>query len=143
MNPFRTSRLIAAPIEAVFAAIGTPHRLARWWGPSGFTNTFHTCEFKPCGRWSFVMHGPDGKDYPNENTFAEIDVPSKVVVEHLSEPRFRLTLTLLPAPGGTTVDWEQTFESPDTARRVAAIVIPANEQNLDRLTAEIIREHCA
>jgi hypothetical protein len=65
------------------------------------------------------------------------------VVEHLSEPRFRLTLTLLPAPGGTTVDWEQTFESPDTARRVTAIVIPANEQNLDRLTAEITREHCA
>jgi uncharacterized protein YndB with AHSA1/START domain len=41
--------------------------LSRWWGPAGFTNTFEVCEFKKGGRWSFVMHGPDGRNYPNES----------------------------------------------------------------------------
>ena len=46
-------------------AFSDPVRLARWWGPAGFTNTFTICEFKPGGQWSFTMHGPDGTNYPN------------------------------------------------------------------------------
>lgn len=38
---FKTSREIAAWVSDVFAAISAPERLARWWGPAGFTNTFH------------------------------------------------------------------------------------------------------
>ena len=33
--------------------------------------TFHTFELWPGGRWRFVMHGPDGTDYPNESGFRE------------------------------------------------------------------------
>src|SRR5438552_1429584 len=62
MTTFRTSREIAAPLNQVFAAFSDTQRLARWWGPAGFTNTFNVCEFKSGGRWSFVMHGPDGPD---------------------------------------------------------------------------------
>jgi uncharacterized protein YndB with AHSA1/START domain len=94
MTTFSTSREIAAPVAQVFAAIADPQRLARWWGPAGFTNTFNVCEFKNGGRWSFVMHGPDGTDYANESVFAEIEAPHKVVVQHESEPRFRLTISL-------------------------------------------------
>jgi hypothetical protein len=36
------------------------------------------------------------------------------------------------------VTWEQEFEKPDVARGIAHIVVPANEQNLDRLTAEVL-----
>jgi uncharacterized protein YndB with AHSA1/START domain len=28
----------------VFAALSDPDRVARWWGPDGFTNTIHRCE---------------------------------------------------------------------------------------------------
>ncbi|MDB5294263.1 MAG: polyketide cyclase [Phycisphaerales bacterium] len=139
-TPFRTSREIPASPEQVFAAISDPQRLARWWGPAGFTNTFGTCEFAPGGRWSFVMHGPDGKSYPNENVFAEIDPPTKVVVRHASEPRFLLTVTLASSAGGTTVSWAQAFDDAETARRIEHIVVPANDQNLDRLSAEEMRE---
>ena len=52
MAPFNTSRDIPAPAAQVFAAMANPERLARWWGPAGFTNTFHVCEFTPGGRWS-------------------------------------------------------------------------------------------
>ena len=137
---FKTSRDIPAIVEQVFAAISNPERLARWWGPAGFTNTFRVCEFKTGGRWSLVMHGPDRKNYPNESVFAEIESPRKVVVQHVSEPKFRLTIDLASSAAGTLVSWAQAFESPEMAARVEPIVVPANEQNLDRLTAEVLRQ---
>lgn len=139
MTTFNTSRDIQAPVEQVFAAISDPERLARWWGPAGFTNTFHICEFKNGGRWSFIMHGPDGTNYPNENVFAEIERPTKVVIDHISQPQFRLTIALTPSVTGTLVSWSQAFADAEFARRVEHIVVPSNEQNLDRLTAEISR----
>ncbi len=109
-------------------------------GPgAGFTNTFHVCEFKTGGRWSFIMHGPDGANYDNENVFAEIAAPHRVVVQHLSEPKFHLTIQLSASDVGTLVSWEQVLESEEFARKVAHIIEPANEQNLDRLTQEVLR----
>jgi uncharacterized protein YndB with AHSA1/START domain len=140
MTTFTTSREIAAPPEQVFAAISDADRLARWWGPAGFTNTFHRCEFTPGGRWSFVMHGPDGGNYPNEAVFAEIEPGAKVVVRHESKPAYHLTITLRPAVGGTLVAWEQAFETEEMARRIEHVAVPANEQNLDRLSAEVLRQ---
>lgn len=136
---FRTSREIPAPPAAVFAAFQDGARLATWWGPAGFTNTFATCDFRPGGHWKYVMHGPDGKNYPNESVFREVEPGRKVVVEHVSQPRYRLTIVLEPTARGTLVLWEQAFEDPRTAKGVAPIVVPANEQNLDRLTAEVLR----
>jgi uncharacterized protein YndB with AHSA1/START domain len=89
------------------------------------------------------MHGPDGHDYPNESVFAEIEPPHKVVVDHVCELRFRLTVTLEASAGGTTVMWVQVFENAAFASSVEHIVAPANEQNLDRLTAEVLRESVA
>ena len=85
------------------------------------------------------MHGPDGRNYPNESVFAEIEPPTKVVVQHASEPRFRLSIVLVASPAGTIVSWSQAFESSDVASRVEHIVVPANEQNLDRLSVEVLR----
>ena len=65
MSAFTAAREIPATPEEIFAAFSDPVRLARWWGPAGFTNTFTICEFKPGGQWSFTMHGPDGTNYPN------------------------------------------------------------------------------
>jgi len=140
MTTFSTSREIPATAEQVFAAFSHPERLARWWGPAGFTNTFSVCEFKTGGRWSFVMHGPDGRNYPNEAVFAEIESPRKIVVQHVSEPKFRLTIALASSPVGTVVSWSQAFENSDVASRMEHIVVPANEQNLDRLSVEVLRK---
>lgn len=139
VSVFSTVRSVPAPPAEVFAAFEDPERLARWWGPSGFTNTFERCEFVPGGRWSFVMHGPNGANFVNESVFEEIEPARRVVIRHLSKPRYRLTVTLdAAATGGTLVSWSQAFDDADVARRVEAIVVPANEQNLDRLTAEVL-----
>ena len=139
MNPFQTSREIAATPEQIFAAFSDPERLARWWGPAGFTNTFKICEFKPGGHWSFTMHGPEGHKFPNESVFAEIEAPAKLVIQHVSGPKYRLTINLSATGERTRVSWSQHFEDDAVAQRIAHIVIPSNEQNLDRLTSEVLR----
>lgn len=138
MTTFRTSRDIPAPPERIFAAFSDAIRLARWWGPAGFTNTFRVCEFRPGGAWAYTMHGPNGGKHPNESVFAEIVPPSRIVIQHESNPRYRLTIALAPSAAGTVVSWQQVFEDAAFAERVRHIVEPANEQNLDRLTAEVV-----
>lgn len=147
MKAFKTSRQIPASPERIFEALSNPSKLAAWWGPAGFTNTFNVFEFEKGGKWSFVMHGPGGKHYPNESEFLDIVDLEKVVIGHLSEPKFTLTITITGAesvPGvgsgslpSSTVDWLQVFDSADVASSVAPIVVPSNEQNLDRLTSVV------
>ena len=133
MKTFKTSREIPVLPEVIFAAISTPEILAKWWGPSGFSNTFNQFQFKPGGKWSFVMHGPDGSNYPNESEFIEIVVNEKVVIRHLSQPNFTLIILITHSAKGSLVQWTQEFDSEEVAKNVAHIVKPANEQNLDRL----------
>jgi uncharacterized protein YndB with AHSA1/START domain len=132
-----TGRRLAASPAAVFEAIRDPARLARWWGPAGFKNTFSVFEFQPGGRWQHVMEGPDGTRYPNEALFEAVD-PSRVVVRHL-HPAFRLAITLAPDGAGTQLTWRQVFDEAAACRQLESICIPANEQNLDRLEAELAR----
>lgn len=139
MTTFNTSREIAAPVAEVFAAFSNSERLARWWGPAGFTNTFHLCEFKTGGRWVYTMHSPNGGSPENESVFELIDPPGKVVIRHISQPLYRLTIDLLPTDAGTIVSWSQVFDDAEVASRISKIVVPANEQNLDRLTAEVLQ----
>jgi uncharacterized protein YndB with AHSA1/START domain/GNAT superfamily N-acetyltransferase len=143
MTVFHTTRDIAATPESVFAALSNPRRLARWWGPAGFTNSFEICEFRPGGRWVFTMHGPDGASYHNESEFLEIVPGSNLRIRHVSPPHFELVIRLTAVERGTTVSWTQTFDDPALAERVRSIVEPSNEQNLDRLEAEVSGFRCA
>ena len=137
MSTFTSTRYLSARPADVFAAIKDPARLAKWWGPNGFSNRFDTFEFQPGGRWVFDMIGPDGKVYPNESVFTKIEAERQIVIEHICQPLFTLTITLEPAAEGTTVHWEQVFADAAVANAVRHIVEPANEQNLDRLSAEV------
>jgi len=143
MALFCTTRILQASPEAVFEAIQSPERLARWWGPEGFSNTFHTFEFKPGGAWVFTMHGPDGTDYPNQSEFLEIVPGALVRIKHVNLPHFELSLSLEAAAGGTLVTWVGIFENHTFAERARAFLETANEQNLDRLMVEVCRIEAA
>ncbi len=133
------SKLIEARTAEVFAAMSDPARVARWWGPEGFTNTIQAFEFHPSGRWILTMHGPDGTDYPNESRFTRI-VPNRLVeIEHLSGHHFVLTIELQSQGASTLVCWQQTFDTEQHHRQLAAFVAVANEQNLERLATEVRR----
>lgn len=144
MEPIETRsdsrhRLLAATPSEVFAAMSDPDRVARWWGPAGFTNTIHRFEFKPGGSWLLTMHGPDGKDYPNESRFIRTVANQIFEIEHLNGHHFLLTIELVPMDGGTDVMWRQTFDTAEHYERIAEFVATANEQNLERLAAEVQR----
>lgn len=135
---FVHSRVIDAPCARVFEAFSDPVQLARWWGPNGFSSTFSEFDLRPGGRWSFVMHGPDGSDYPNESRFIEVVAPQRIVLEHLNGHHFILTIGFTAQDTQTRVDWRQEFDSVAERQRIAALVIPANEQNLDRLATVVL-----
>jgi uncharacterized protein YndB with AHSA1/START domain len=132
---FCSHRVLPYRPHAVFEAFARPELLAQWWGPDGFTNTFEVFDFKAGGRWKFVMHGPNGSHHSNESIFRELQAGSKIVIHHVSLPRYVLTVTLAAQDSGTEINWAQEFEDPAVAARIRHIVEPANEQNLDRLAS--------
>lgn len=129
-------RVVPYTREQIFEAWTDPELLAQWWGPKGFTNTFHTFELKPEGKWHFTMHGPDGTDYENLCVFEEIVAPERVVLYHLETVhKFRLSGIFTKTDNGTYIEFRQVFESAEECQRIRSFVTEANEQNLDRLDA--------
>jgi uncharacterized protein YndB with AHSA1/START domain len=127
-------RVFAAPPALVFEAFSDPNRLARWWGPKGFTNTIHEFDFRPGGAWRFVMHGPDGTDYANASDFVEIAKPNRIVYVHQKPMhRFRMTMSFEERAGHTELVWRMLFDTAAEAARVRGFIAEANEQNFDRL----------
>ncbi len=133
-----SSRQFETPREVVFAAMADPQRFARWWGPEGFTTTVHEFDLRPGAILKYTMHGPDGADYRNESRVVEATPPERIVLDHL-EPmhRFRMTQQFSEVAGKTTLTWSMRFESAEECGRVREFIIPANEQNFDRLAAEL------
>ena len=135
-----TERVLSANPRKVFAAFEQPDQLAQWWGPKDFTNTFEQFGFKPGGRWVFVMHGPHGANYSNESVFREIQPDTKIVIEHVVKPWYKLTVTLTARGDQTHLAWIQEFENPEVAERMRPFSKTANERNLDRLEALLASE---
>ena len=131
---FRTQRTLPFSAQEVYNAFASAEILASWWGPEGFANEFEVFEFQVGGRWAFVMVGPDGARYPNQSVFTELEPASRVVIRHDCQPFFTLTVQLTQVADGTHLQWQQVFDDAQIAQAVKAIVEPANEQNLDRLT---------
>lgn len=131
-----TTRVLNASPALVYKAWTKPEHLAQWWGPSGFTNTFHEFDLRPGGIWEFVMHGPNGADYPNKSEFVEIG-PERIVLRHLCSPYYQLTATFEELGGKTRLTWRQRFENAAVFNAVKKVALPANEQNLDRLEGQL------
>jgi uncharacterized protein YndB with AHSA1/START domain len=134
-----STRVVGATRELVFQAFADPEHLVRWWGPTGFTNTFHEFDLRPGGAWRFVMHGPDGVNYRNRSVFVEIVKPERIVFEHVSGPQFRMTIALAEQGDKTRITWRMLFASTAGYDQVKKYVIEGNEQNFDRLEAELAK----
>jgi uncharacterized protein YndB with AHSA1/START domain len=133
------TRIFDAPRELVFEAWTNPDHLAKWWGPNGFTNSFHKFDMQPGGTWEFTMHGPDGTDYPNMVIFVEIDKPERIVLHHVSGPRFQITAIFEDVDSRTRLTFRQVFETARDFNTVKTYAEPSNEQNLDRLSAHLAK----
>ncbi len=137
----RTTRIIAVPRLRIFAAWTDPAQLARWWGPKGFTNTFHRFELKPEGMWEFTMHGPNGMDFQNICVFKRIEPPAFLEFDHLKEMHFyKAMVTFTEEEGGTRIDWTMRFNTAEELAPIRGFIEKANEENLDRMERQLTKK---
>src|SRR5260370_10680427 len=137
------SRVISAPRELVFEAFTQVRHLSRWWGPEGFATRTRSFEFGVGGEWDFVMHGPDGTDYPEWITWREIVPPERIALLHgesRDDPNaFESVLTFEPAGEQTRIVMRAVF--PTKELRDEAVekyqAIESGEQTLRNLAAYV------
>jgi uncharacterized protein YndB with AHSA1/START domain len=135
------SRVLDAPRELVWRAYTEAEHVAQWWGPDGFTNTIHEMEVRPGGVWRFMMHGPDGTDYPNRIDFIEVKKPERLVFWHGddvpgSPPSFQTTVTFEDIGGKTRLTMRLLFETKEARDRTGDFgAIEGGKQTLARLAA--------
>ena len=117
------TRLLNAPPELVWEVWTKPEHITHWWGPVGFTTTTHEMNIKPGGVWRFMMHGPDGRDYPNKIVFIEVVKPELLVYKHSGEEdtediRFHVTVNFEKQGDKTKLTMRSLFESAEELERV-------------------------
>lgn len=136
---FVNTRLFHTTRERLFQAWINPDYLKLWWGPRGFTNTFEVFDPRPGGDWRFVMHGPDGKNYPNHSVFVEITRPERIVFDHQGWPLFRVEATFAEEAGGTRLTFRMIFKVAAEFESLKTMIPEKNEENFDRLEAQLAR----
>jgi uncharacterized protein YndB with AHSA1/START domain len=135
-----TSRLLNVPREIAFRAWTDPLILQRWWGPAGFTNTFYEFDPVPGGKWKFMMHGPEKGNYPNEVVFLQVEQPSLIAWDRISQPHFRVVTTFDEFPGNkTNLTFRMQFNSKEECDKIKRFAVDKNEENFDKLEVELVK----
>ena len=133
-----SSRVIYAPIEIVYHAFENPNHLKNWWGPEGFTNTFHEFDLKPGGKWILTMHGPEQGNYENSAVFETLIPQQLVTWKRISQPLFDMEIAFEKLRDTeTSISFKMIFETAALCDKMRPFVEPKNEENFDRLEREI------
>ncbi len=139
------SRTIDGPPNLVFAAHSEVRHLSQWFGPTGFTTTTHSFEFRTGGIWDYTMHGPDGIDYPNHVEYLEISPPDRIVMHHGSRKddpdAFISTVTFEERASGCQVTLRSVFKTKEQRDHAVGRyhAVEGAEQTLFRLDAYVER----
>lgn len=128
-------RTLNAPIDLVWEAWSNPEHIAKWWGPTGFSNTINIMDMQPGGKWNLVMHGPDGTDYINESIFKEVVYHKRIVYEHTSWPHIIATIDFEDLGEKTGLTWHMLFDSREEFIEVAKKhkAKQGQKENVDKL----------
>jgi uncharacterized protein YndB with AHSA1/START domain len=133
-----TTRIFSYPRHLVYRAWTDPDHLRNWWGPHGFTNTFHIYDLREGGRWSFTMHGPEKGNYQNECTFTVIREPELLVWDRQSKPIFQVEVVFdAIEENKTKVTFRQKFHTVEECNKLRKFVPDKNEENMDKLDSEL------
>jgi len=133
------TRVLEAPRELVFKVWTDPKHVAQWWGPNGFTNTIREMDVKPGGVWRFIMHGPDGVDYPNKIVYSEVVKPERLVFVHGGDGDgddvpFHVTVSFTDEGGKTRLTMRSLFESTAECDKVKKFgAVEGGNQTVNRL----------
>ena len=133
------SRILDFPRDLVWAAITDPRHVSHWWGPNGFTTTTHEMDVRPGGVWRFIMHGPDGTDYPNKIVYREIVKPEHIHYDHSGDDneddhQFQVTVTFEAIGGKTRLIMRSLFATVGECEKTKEFgAVEGSKQTLGRL----------
>jgi len=129
-----STRIFPVRREQLFRAWSDPVLLKEWWGPAGFTNTFHEFDFRVGGRWRFTMHGPDKGNYENECEFTQIMAPELIAWKRHSKPLFQIIARFEEVgENSTRLIFTMRFDTTEECQKLKPYVVDKNEENFDRL----------
>ena len=136
------SRHFNASRELVWRALTESEHVAHWFGPNGFSITATEMDVREGGVWRFVMHGPDGVDYPNLITYHTVRKPELLEYTHSDDGggrSFVASMTLVAADGGTTLTLRQVHPSKEVRDYVVREIgaIEGGKQTLARLAEHL------
>lgn len=137
-NEIEIVRVYDAPVALVWDAWTDVEKVAKWWGPRGFTITTKSKDFRPGGKWIYTMHGPDGTDYPNITTYHEIIEHRKMVYDHggnEERPKlFTVTVFFAEEMGKTIMTMTMALDTPEAAQEIRKFIKQAGGNSTwDRL----------
>jgi len=144
-NEIKLTRIYEAPVQAVWDAWTDPKQVAQWWGPRGFTLTTSSKDLRPGGSWIYMMHGPDGTDYPNKTLYHEVVEFKKLVYDHGANDDhpalFRVTVLFSEVEGGTKMEMTMTLPTPEAAEETRKFIKQAGGNSTwDRLAEYLKKE---
>src|SRR5581483_4892392 len=121
------SRVIAAPLGPVFAALGDREALTVWLPPAGMTGTFEHFDPRPGGSYRLVLTYTDPSHAPGKGS-ADSDVVEARYVEIVPDRRVVQAVGFVsddPAFAGTmTMTWEVTAVDGGTRLDITADDVP-------------------
>ena len=134
------TRVYDASRELLFDLWTDPAHIGEWWGPAGFTTTTNVMDVKVGGVWDYVMHGPDGTDYPSRSAYLQVNAPERLVFDNVGgkadDPHLtcRMTVTFEELGDKTKVELRMSFPSMEAvAHAVENGVEEGGHQALARL----------
>ena len=135
------TRTFNAPRELVFKAWTERNHVDQWWEPTGLCNATMEMDMRPGGMWRYIMHGPDGVDYPNRVVYYEVVAPERLVYTHSSDidndaAAFQVTVTFSQQGDQTVLTMHFVFTT--AAQRQAVVqygAVEGGQQTLERLAA--------
>lgn len=147
-NEIRLTREFDAPGNMVFDAWTDAEKIRQWWGPNGFTTTTKKMDFKVGGEWIFIMHGPDGTDYPNHIVYKKIVEPEYLEYDHYGDknaeekPHFKTTVKFIDKGEKTKVNMRMEFPTAEARNEAAEFgAVEGGNQTLNRLEKFLTRGH--
>jgi uncharacterized protein YndB with AHSA1/START domain len=110
------TREFNAPRALLFEALSKPEHVKRWYGVRQLTMPICEMDFRPGGKWRYVLHDPaHSMDHAFSGEYREIDAPFRIVsterYEAIPNSDYLATVTLEEADGRTTLTSHLAYQS--------------------------------
>jgi uncharacterized protein YndB with AHSA1/START domain len=123
----KASRVIAAPLESVWAAFVDPGALVAWLPPGGMTGRFERFDARPGGSYRMVLTYSDASRAPGKAT-SDSDIVEARFVDVVPGERVVQAVDFVsddPAYAGTMImTWEVTASGAGTRVTIVAEDVP-------------------